>query len=82
LAEGLEDPKSFAEVFKKARLTKDLSQERLAEIVKCSTVSISAYERGIKFPRHCNTQKFEKALGVELAHILPQERIADFGNKL
>lgn len=83
LIKGLEEPSNFGEVFKRARLECGLSQEKLAKIVKCSTVSISLYERNLKYPKRLNVEKFEKALGVKLAHLIPPEdKIPDFANKI
>lgn len=43
---GLENPKTFGETFKRARLEKGLTQKELAEILDCTMYSIYKYESG------------------------------------
>ena len=73
LVESLKNAKTFGEVFKTARLLQGLTQEQLAKIANCSTMSIYYYENDIKYPRRLGVEKFENILGVKLKHFIPAE---------
>ncbi len=57
------------------RRSKEMTQERLAEVIGCSVEFISLVERGVNAPSVAGLADFAKALGVEVRHLF------DFGKE-
>jgi transcriptional regulator with XRE-family HTH domain len=57
--------KIFGRRLRELRKNKNLTQEKLAEIIETEESHISALERGINFPSYSTLEKLAKALNVE-----------------
>jgi transcriptional regulator with XRE-family HTH domain len=57
--------KIFGKRLKELRKNKNLTQEKLAELVETEESHISALERGLHFPTYVTLEKIAKALDVE-----------------
>ena len=64
----------FKNIVRDARLKKNLSQMRLAELMGVNKQAISQYERGVRFPTKENLNALCDALGVSSDYLLGRER--------
>lgn len=67
---GKIDKKGFGERLKKAREEKGLSQKELAGLLEISSVMISQYERGTRFPKNPRVQKLANELDIKPSYLL------------
>ena len=63
-------PRVFAANMKKARLAKDLTQEKLAEYAGLHTNYISSVERAKRNISICNIERIANALGMTMSDLL------------
>lgn len=64
----------FKIIVRNARLKKNLSQMRLAELIGVNKQTISQYERGVRFPTKENLNALCDALGVSSDYLLGREQ--------
>ena len=63
--------KSFGEILKDIRLSKDMSQEEFAKLLNTSKQVISRYENGQRTPKITVVQEFADILGVPIGDLTP-----------
>lgn len=67
----------FAVILKKARLAKGLTQKDLAIQVGCTSLSISRYERGCRFPSLKRIQRIADLLDFSMAELFQKDKEQD-----
>lgn len=65
--------KRFGKNIRKARVSREWSQEDLAEATGLDRTYVSGIERGTRNPTLTVVDKFSKALGVDLGTLLAEE---------
>lgn len=64
------DKKGFGEGLKKAREEQGLSQKELFDLTRISSMMISQYERGTRFPKNPRVQKLANELDIKPSYLL------------
>lgn len=72
----------FADMLKKLRTKKNLTQKELAAIINVSTSAVSQYERGKATPRRENMILLAEYFGVTVAYLEGTTSIEDIENML
>ncbi len=76
------NPRKTGKFITELRKDKELTQERLGDIIGISSKSISKWERGLSFPDSSHLCELSKILGVSVIEILNGEKLIDEGNNI
>ena len=63
----------FSKNIKRLRKERDISQNRIAELLKCSQGLISQYEKGLCKPKYRTLRRLSEVLGVSMEELYGDE---------
>ena len=70
--------KLFGKRLREIRISKNLTQEKVAELIDIKPENYSRIENGLSFPKPENIEKLSKVLDIEIAELFQFNHINDY----